>query len=117
MALSRKVSASRLGSNRSACTRSLKREIARNALSAEAPSITSQPESSTSAPRLAPPCRKRRRAASGKSLAASFTKSFASTPGIGLTIRDIKTSSVAANHGPQTLGHQECHDDVDHDEA
>src|ERR1700680_3383458 len=117
MALSEKVSASRLGSNSNACIRSLKREIARSALSAEAPSVTSQPDSSASAPRLAPPCRRRRRARSGRSLAASLTSSLASTPGTGFDLRGIAVFSVAADHSAQALGHQERHDDMDYDEA
>ena len=68
MALSGKVGASALGLKIAACTPSLNFEICFSISSAEKLSDTSQPVSSVSAPRLAPPAMKRRRVRSGISL-------------------------------------------------
>jgi len=94
IALSGKVGASALGLKMKACTPSLNFEICFSISSAENPSDTSQPVSSVSAPRLAPPAMKRRRARSGINLVASLTKSFLSTPGIrSLRMRPMMFSS------------------------
>ena len=82
MALSGKVGASALGLKIAACTPSLNFEICFSIDSAEKLSVTSQPVSSVSAPRLAPPAMKRRRARSGITLVASLTSNCLSTPGI-----------------------------------
>src|SRR5260370_24360705 len=82
MALSGKVGASALGLKIAACTASLNFETFFNISSAEKLSETSQPVSSVSAPKLAPPAMKRRRARSGIRLVASLTKSFLATPGM-----------------------------------
>src|SRR5260370_30997786 len=71
MALSGKVGASALGLKIAACTASLNFETFFNISSAEKLSETSQPVSSVSAPKLAPPAMKRRRARSGIRLVAS----------------------------------------------
>jgi hypothetical protein len=78
------------GLNSLACTASLNFEICVSIDSAEKLSVTSQPVSSVSAPRLAPPAMKRRRDRSGICLSASFTSRFLSTPGIrSLRMRPI----------------------------
>src|SRR6184192_2841566 len=74
MALSGNVGASALGLKIKACTPSLNFEICFSISSAEKLSDTSQPVNSVSAPRLAPPAMKRRRARSGISLVASLTE-------------------------------------------
>ena len=82
MALSGKVGAIALGLKINACTPSLNFETRFSISSAEKLSVTSQPVSSVSAPRLAPPEMKRRRVRSGMVLTASRTSSVLSTPGI-----------------------------------
>ena len=82
MALSGKVGAIALGLKINACTPSLNFETCFSISSAEKLSVTSQPVSSVSAPRLAPPEMKRRRVRSGMVLTASLTSSVLSTPGI-----------------------------------
>src|SRR5262245_44415075 len=89
MALSGKVGASLVMLNSAACTPSLNSETLRNMPSAVSPSIMSQPVKKASAPRLAAPRRKPRRLASGISLAASFIRSFGSTPGMILRWRIV----------------------------
>ena len=74
MALSGKVGAMALGLNINACTPSLNFETCFSIASAEKLSVTSQPVSSVSAPRLAPPEMKRRRVRSGMVLTASRTQ-------------------------------------------
>src|SRR5947199_5001844 len=80
-----------------------------SALSAETPSTMSQPVRKASAPRLAPPRRKSRRVGSGMSLAASFTSSRGSTPGIVLRRRGML---LPCDHGAQRAWHQQRHHDV-----
>src|ERR1700722_12582882 len=87
--------------------------------SAEKLSDTSQPVNSVSAPRLAPPAMKRRRAGSGIALMASRTSSFLSTPGIkSERRRPMMVSSewlAADDHGAQALRHQHGERDM-HDQ-
>src|SRR6202035_1182117 len=87
--------------------------------SAEKLSVTLQPVKSVSAPRLAPPAMKRRRAGSGSSLAASLTSSFWSTPGMSSERSRPMMSSprilAADDHGAQALRHQHRQRDV-HDQ-
>jgi hypothetical protein len=78
----------------SACTPSLKWEILRSTFSADRLSTMSQPVSKVSAPRLALPRKKARRAGSGMRLAASLIRSFASTPGTVLRSRAMVVLSV-----------------------
>src|ERR1700733_14756799 len=87
--------------------------------SAEKLSVTLQPVKSVSAPRLAPPAMKRRRAGSGSSFAASRIKSFLSTPGMSSERSRPMTNSpqklAADDHGAQALRHQHRQRDV-HDQ-
>src|ERR1700722_12224837 len=123
MALSGKVGASASGLKISACTASLNFEIFASIWSAEKLSVTSQPVNSVSAPRLAPPAMKRRRAGSGSNLAASLTSNLLSTPGIrSLRSRPMTYPLVflaTDNHGAQALWHQhrqrDMHDQERHD--
>ena len=87
MALSGNVGASLLRLNSAACAPSLNEEILRSTPSAVSPSMMSQPVRKASAPRLAAPRRKPRRAGSGISLAASLISSLGSTPGMILRWR------------------------------
>ncbi len=90
IALSGNVGAIASGLNIHACTPSLNFEIFFSISSAEKLSDTSQPVSSVSAPRLAPPEMKRRRVRSGIAFTASLTSNFLSTPGISrLRMRPI----------------------------
>src|SRR5437016_1220309 len=73
----------------------------------------SQPVRKASAPRLAPPRKNRRRVGSGISLTASLTRSFRSTPGMGLRMRDMIDLLTSGDHGAQALRHHEGHDHVD----
>src|SRR5438105_12634077 len=79
----------------------------------------SQPVSKASAPRLAPPRRKARRAGSGISFAASLIRSWASTP--DEVLRDIFliccSPSATGDHRTQAARHQQGHDHVDHEKA
>src|SRR5207248_1510651 len=87
--------------------------------SAEKLSVTSQPVNSVSAPRLAPPAMKRRRARSGISLVASLTRSFLSTPEIrSERSRPMLSSSkilAADDHGAQAFRYQHRQGDM-HDQ-
>src|ERR1700731_2336177 len=93
-----------------ACTPSFNFDTFFSISSAEKLSDTSQPVNSVSAPKLAPPAMKRRRARSGISFVASFTSSCLSTPGIrSLRMRPTMSSSnflAADNHGAQAFRHQ-----------
>ncbi|MGY4381301.1 hypothetical protein ACVWZ3_008940 [Bradyrhizobium sp. i1.3.6] len=82
IALSGKVGASASGLNIQACTASLNFETFASRVSADEESTTSQPVSSVSAPRLAPPAMKRRRVKSGMDLMESLISSRLSTPGM-----------------------------------
>src|SRR5664279_5155717 len=104
MALSGKVGASLVRLNSAACAPSLNEEILRSTPSAVSPSIMSQPVRKASAPRLAAPRRKPRRAGSGINLAASLISSLGSTPGMILLWRMIL---FPRNHGAQALRHQQ----------
>src|SRR5579871_3159294 len=115
-ALSGKVGARRLGLNRSAWAPSLKREIARSALSADTPSTTSQPARNATAPRLAPPRKNARRAGLGRSCTASFTRSFGSTPGAPLRLR-IVPLLPSNNHRAQAFRHEHGKQHVDHEKG
>src|SRR5262245_10589547 len=80
--------------------------------------MMSQPVRKASAPRLAPPRRNSRRVGSGISVAASLMSSLASTPGGFLRMRDMASLPLTTgDHGAQALRHDQCHDDVDHQEA
>ena len=87
MALSANVGASFVRLNSAACAPSLNSETLRSTPSAVSPSMMSQPVRKASAPRLAAPRRKPRRAGSGISLAASLINSLGSTPGMMLRWR------------------------------
>src|ERR1700693_819310 len=87
----------------------------RRAFWAEPPTMMSQPVSSATAPRLAPPRRNRRRAGSGSSLAASRASSLASTP--GMPARAMLILSAAADHRPQAPRNHERHHDVNRQEG
>src|SRR5882672_7970428 len=121
MALSGKVGASALGLKIHACTPSLNFETCFSISSAEKPSDTSQPVSSVSAPRLAPPETKRRRVNSGIVLTASLINNFLSTPGIrSLRMRPmmiLPIFSAADDHRAQALRHQQCERDMNHQEG
>ncbi|MGY3462779.1 hypothetical protein ACVWW5_008229 [Bradyrhizobium sp. LM3.4] len=82
IALSGNVGASASGLKMKSCTASLNFETVLSISSAEDESITSQPVSSVSAPKLAPPAMKRRRLTSGIVLRESLISSRLSTPGI-----------------------------------
>src|ERR1700682_619631 len=120
MALSGKVGASASGLKISACTPSLNFEIFFSISSAEKLSVASQPVSSVSAPKLAPPAMKRRRARSGIALTASRTNKCLSTPWIrSLRSRPMmcppKIASAADDHGAQAFWHQHRERDM-HDQ-
>src|SRR5689334_23357002 len=120
MALSGKVGASALGLKMKACTPSLNFETCFSICSAEKPSDTSHPVRSVSAPRLAPPAMKRRRARSGMILTASRTSSCLSTPGIrSERSRPMMLSSsnfsAADDHGAEAFGYKYRQRDV-HDQ-
>src|SRR2546428_137201 len=107
-----------------ACTPSLNFEICFSICSAEKPSVTSQPVNSVSAPRLAPPAMKRRRARSGISLVASLTRSFLSTPGIRSErsrpmtyLLESPRNLAPDDHGAQAFRHQHCQGDMHHQEG
>src|SRR5665213_1428590 len=122
MALSGNSGASALGLKIAACTASLNFETFFSMFSAEKLSDTSHPVSSVSAPRLAPPAMKRRRAGSGISLAASLTSSRLSTPGISSErmrpmLSLLENSSAADDHGAQALRHQQRQHDMNHQEG
>src|SRR5215470_13440570 len=123
MALSGKVGASASGLKIQACTASLNFETCASSLSAESLSTTSQPVSSVSAPRLAPPEMKRRRVMSGISLVASLTRSVLSTPGIKslrkrpMIVSSESSGSAADDHGAQALRHQDRKRDVNDEEC
>src|SRR5262245_60325916 len=74
--------------------------------SAVSPSIMSQPVKYVSAPRLTAPRRNPRRLGSGISFAASFIKSFGSTPGMILRWR-ICSPLTPDNHCAQALWHDQ----------
>src|SRR5229473_5215467 len=120
MALSGNSGASALGLKIAACTASLNFETFFSMSSAEKLSDTSQPVRSVSAPRLAPPAIKRRRARSGITFTASRTSSFLSTPGIrSERSRPIVFSSnllAADDHGAQAFRYQHRQRDVHHQE-
>src|ERR1700730_15999431 len=119
MALSGNVGASALGLKIAACTASLNFETFFSMSSAEKLSDTSQPVSSVSAPRLAPPAMKRRRARFGIIFTASRTSSFLSTPGIRSERRRpiVSSSKLAADdHGAQAFRHQHRQRDMHHQE-
>src|ERR1700690_3441801 len=105
MSLSGKVGASLVRLNSAACAASLNEEILRSTASALSPSMMSQPVRKASAPRLAAPRRKPRRAGSGINLAASLIRSLGSTPGIILFWRMML---FPRDHGAQALQHQQC---------
>src|SRR5450631_3292612 len=123
MALSGKVGASASGLKIAACTPSLNFEIFFSISSAEKLSETLQPVSNVSAPKLAPPAIKRRRARSGIRRAASLTSSCLSTPGIRserswpMICPPRKYRSAADDHGAQAFRHQHGERDVNHQEA
>src|SRR5437588_11927999 len=108
MALSGKVGASASGLKMNACTASLNFETFFNTSSAEKLSVTSQPVNSVSAPKLAPPAMKRRRARSGITFTASLTNNFLSTPGIrSERMRPMTCPPLASDeHGAQAFRHQ-----------
>src|SRR5256885_8312734 len=101
-----------------ACTASLNLETFFSISSAEKLSVISQPVSSVSAPRLAPPEMKRRRVRSGIDFSASRTRSFLSTPGIrSERMRPILTSqnlSTTDDHRAHALSHQKREPAMDH---
>src|SRR5258707_2275397 len=105
----------------SAWTRSLNRDIAISAFSAERLSTISQPVSMVTAPRPAAPRRNRRRDGSGNSFAASLISSRGSTPGTALRIFAMFSSDIAglpaANHRAQAFRHQDREHDVHHEKA
>src|SRR5437763_13438705 len=120
MALSGKVGASALGWKIKACTPSLNFETFLSICSAEKLTDTSHPVRSFSAPSLAPPAMKRRRARSGMVLTASRTKSCLSTPGIrSERSRPMMCPppifSAADDHGAEAFRHQHRQRDV-HDQ-
>src|SRR5260370_7021265 len=118
MALSGNVGANALGLKIAACTASLNFETFFSISSAEKLSETSQPVSSVSAPKLAPPAMKRRRARSGMNFVASRTRSFLSTPGIRSERSrpmSVLLELAADDHGAQAFRHQSRERDV-HDQ-
>src|SRR4051794_21372220 len=120
MSFSEKVGANALGLKINACTPSLNFDTCFSISSAEKWSVTSQPVSSVSAPRLAPPEMKRRRVRSGMVLTASRTSSVLSTPGIRrLRMRPMVMflELSADDHGAQALRHQKGERDMNHDES
>src|SRR5882757_6571455 len=121
MSFSEKVGAMALGLKISACTPSLNFETCFSISSAEKWSVTSQPVSSVSAPKLAPPEMKRRRVRSGMVLTASLSSRLLSTPGIIRLRRrpmiSLPDFSAADDHGAQALRHQQCERDMNHHEG
>src|ERR1700687_5897597 len=103
MAVSGKTGASRFGLNRSAWAPSLKREIARNAFSAEAPSITSQPARKATAPRI----RQELRCLLDEVFRIDARNSFSLAHGCLLRARD---------HRAQAFRHKDREHDVDDQE-
>src|SRR3954467_12442627 len=102
-----------------ACTASLNFETDFSISSAEDESITSQPVSSVSAPRLAPPAMKRRRLTSGIVLMESLISSRLSTPGIrnGRLAMVSCSALTADDHRAQTLRHQQREQNVNDEEG
>src|SRR5450631_961151 len=121
MALSGKVGASALGLKINACTPSLNFETFFSICSAEKLSDTSQPVNSVSAPKLAPPAMKRRRARSGITLTASLTSNCLSTPGIrserSRPMICPPRNLAADDHGAQAFRHQHRQRDVNDQEC
>src|ERR1700680_5149329 len=118
MALSANVGASALGLKIAACTASLNFETFASIRSAKKLSETSQPVSSVSAPKLAPPAMKRRRARSGINFVASLTSSCLSTPGIRSERSRPMTyllELASDDHGAQAFRHQHRQRDM-HDQ-
>src|SRR5689334_9419544 len=88
----------------------------RSAFSADGRSTMSQPVSRLSAPMLAALRRNNRRDGPGSSLPASLTRRPLSTSGARLQAGRMFPPSAAADHGAQTPGHEEGHDDMDDEE-
>src|SRR5436190_12047186 len=100
-----------------ACTASLNFEIFASSASADDESTTSQPVSSVSAPRLAPPVMKRRRVRSGITFRESLMRRRLSTPGMRwerlAMMMSSKIRSAADDHRAQALWHQHRERDMD----